>query len=429
MKRLSLVLFAAVLVVLLLGLVGPGRMTALAGSAVASPGLTVTKAVYGTTTPSPTSNPPIAAQEVDQYTLSDGNTVEVKIITFGGIITSLKLGNGNKARDVVLGFKSLQDYETKNGGPLTPAPHTGPYFGAIIGRYGNRIAKGMFTLNGTTYCLDVNNGVNSLHGGVTGFNAVVWDVTNVINTADAVGIQLHYVSKAGEGFDPAQNNNASCIAAGGLKGYPGNLDVFVTYTLNKNRELHIDYRATTDAPTVVNLTNHSYWNLAGEAEGTIYDHRLMLNAEQFTPDDPTLIPTGVLAPVAGTVFDFTKAKPVANGIRSNDPQIVIGKGFDHNWVLNPPKGNGLNLAATLFDPSTGRTLKVWTDQPGIQFYAGNFLDGSLYGISDHAYRQSDGLALETQHFPDSPNQSNFPSTVLNPGQTYETTTVFAFTGP
>jgi aldose 1-epimerase len=427
MNRLSRVLFVAVLVVLLLVLAGPGQMTASAGTRVASPnpGLTITKAVYGTTTPSPTSNPPIAAQEVDQYTLSDGNSMEVKIITFGGIITSLKLGNGNKARDVVLGFQSLHDYETKNGGPLTPAPHTGPYFGAIIGRYGNRIAKGMFTLNGTTYCLDVNNGVNSLHGGVTGFNAVVWAVTKVIQDPNQVGIQLHYLSKAGEGWDTTQNNS-SC---NGVKGYPGNLDVFVTYTLNKKDELHIDYSATTDAPTVVNLTNHSYWNLAGEAEGTIYNHRLLLNAAKFTPDDATLIPTGVLAPVAGTVFDFSKAKPVANGIRSNDPQIVIGRGFDHNWVLNPPEGKGLNLAATVFDPGSGRTLKVWTDQPGIQFYAGNFLDGSLYGISGHSYRQSDGLALETQHFPDSPNEKTFPSTVLNPGQTYATSTIFALTGP
>jgi aldose 1-epimerase len=431
MKRSSRVLFVAVLVVLLLVIAGPGQITALAVTTAASPnaGLTITKAFYGTTTASPTSNPPIAAQEVDQYTLTNGNRMEVKIITFGGIITSVKLGNGDKAADVVLGFASLHDYETKNGGPLTPGAHTGPYFGGIIGRYGNRIAKGMFTLNGKTYCLDVNNGPNSLHGGVTGFNAVVWDVTKVINTADAVGIELHYLSKSGEGFDPTQNNNPGCIAAGGLKGYPGNLDTFVTYTLNKNNELQIDYRATTDARTVVNLTNHSYWNLAGEGTGTIYDHRLMLNASKFTPDDATLIPTGVLAPIAGTVFDFTKAKPVEDGIRSNDPQIVIGRGFDHNWVLNPADGKGLNVAATLFDPGSGRTLKVLTDQPGVQFYAGNFLDGSLYGISNHSYRQSDGLALETQHFPDSPNEPTFPSTVLNPGQTYATSTIFALTGP
>ena len=413
---------SVVVVVIVVALVGA---TALAAGAVAAPALSVTSSFYGTTTPSPTSNPPIAAQDVDEYALSNGKT-EVKIITLGGTITEVNLGNGNKAANVTLAFKSLEDYETKNGGPLTPAPHTGPYFGSLIGRFGNRIAGGEFTLNGQTYCLDVNNGPNHLHGGVTGFNAVVWDVTEVIETPDEVGIELHYLSQAGEGWDPTENNNADCIAAGGLAGYPGNLDVTVTYTLNKKDELHIQYSATTDAPTIINLTNHAYWNMLGEGTGTIYDQRLLLNASDFTPVDPTLIPTGVIEPVAGTVFDFTKAKPVGDGIRSDDPQIVIGKGFDHNWVLDPPSGAGLNLAATLSAKGPGHSLNVWTDQPGIQFYSGNFLDGSLYGISDRAYRQGDGLALETQHFPDSPNQPNFPSTVLNPGETYETTTIYAF---
>jgi aldose 1-epimerase len=393
--------------------------------------LSIAKTAYGTTTavpacpPAPCSNPPIAAQQVDQYTLTDPGNIEVKIITFGGIMTSLKLGDRDEAADVVLGFKTLGDYETNNGGPLTPAPHTGPYFGAIIGRYGNRIAKGMFPLKGVNYCLDVNNGVNSLHGGVTGFNAVVWDVTQVTTTRDSVGLTLHYLSKAGEGWNPSENNNPTCV---GSHGYPGNLDVSVTYTLNTRDELRIDYKATTDAPTVVNLTNHTYWNLKGEGTSTIYDQRLMLNANRFTPDDPTLIPTGALDPVRGTVFDFTRAKPVNDGVRSNDPQIVIGKGFDHNWVLNPGKGRGLQLAATLSDTSSGRTLKVLTDQPGVQFYSGNFLDGSLYGISDHAYRQGDGLALETQHFPDSPNEAAFPSTEVDPGTPYTTSTVFALSG-
>jgi aldose 1-epimerase len=431
MKLLRRVVVIAVPITLALVLVASGQMAALAGNTGApqAAGLTVSKAFYGTTTPAPNSNPPIAAQPVDEYTLTNGNRMEVKIITFGGIITSLKLGGGNKAANVVLGFPSLHDYEIYNGGPLTPAPHTGPYLGALIGRYGNRIANGKFTLNGTTYCLDVNNGPNSLHGGITGFNAVVWDVTKVIQDKDQVGIELHYLSKAGEGWNPTENNNAGCIASGGVAGYPGNLDVYVTYTLNNNNELRVDYRATTDAPTIVNLTQHTYWNLQGEGTGTIYDHRLMLNANNYTPDDPTLIPTGAIVPVAGTVFDFTKATAVGNRIRSDDPQIVIGKGYDHNWVLNPPKGKGLNVAATLFDPGTGRTLTMKTSEPGIQFYAGNFLDGSLYGTSGRAYRQSDGLALETQHFPDSPNQPTFPSTVLNPGETYKTTTVFAFTGP
>jgi aldose 1-epimerase len=414
---------SVVIMVVVVALIGA---TVLAGGAVAAPGLSVTKALYGTTTASPNSNPAIAAQDVDQYTLTNGNRMEVKIITFGGTITSVKLGKGSKAANVTLAYKTLEDYETINGGPLTPAPHTGPYFGSIIGRFGNRIAGGMFTLNGQTYCLDVNNGPNSLHGGVTGFNAVVWEVAEVIETSDEVGITLHYLSKAGEGWDPAENNNASCIAAGGLPGYPGNLDVFVTYTLNRKNQLRMQYTATTDAPTIVNLTNHAYWNMRGEGTGTVYDQRLKLNASNFTPVDATLIPTGEIAPVAGTAFDFTKAKPVGDGIRSNEEQIVFGRGFDHNWVLNPPKGDGLNRAAKLVDPGSGRKLTVWTDQPGIQFYAGNFLDGSIYGISDHAYRQSDGLALETQHFPDSPNQPDFPSTVLNPGETYETTTIYAF---
>jgi aldose 1-epimerase len=297
------------------------------------------------------------------------------------------------------------------------------YFGAIIGRYGNRIAKGRFTLNSVTYCLDANNGVNSLHGGGKGFDKQVWTVTNQIHRPDAVGIELHYVSPAGEGWT-GNFPNAACLSTD-VKGYPGTLDTYVTYTLNDKNQIVIDYKATTDAPTIVNLTNHSYWNLAGEGTGTIYDHLLMLNAKQYTPVDSTLIPTGALPPVAGTPFDFQKPKLVADGIRSNDQQVVFGKGFDHNWVLNPPKGNEpLNLAATLYEPDSGRVLNIRTDQPGIQFYAGNFLDGSLYGTSGHSYRQSDGLALETQHYPDSPNHSNFPSTELDPGQTYQTRTIF-----
>ena len=367
---------------------------------------TITSQFYGTTTD---------GIDVEEYTLTNAKGMEVKIITFGGIITSVKVPDSqHKMANVALGFNNLNDYETKNS----------PYFGGIIGRYGNRIANGRFTLDGVTYCLDANNGPNSLHGGAKGFDKQVWTVTKEINDKSGVGIELHYLSPTGDGWTGL--GNSACLPTDML-GYPGDLDTFVTYTLNDKNQIVIDYIATTNAPTVVNLTNHSYWNLSGEGTGTIYDHRLRLNASTFTPVDATLIPTGDIAPVAGTPFDFSKSKPIADGIRSDDQQIVFGKGFDHNWVLNPTKDHEtLNLAATLADLSSGRLLRIWTDQPGIQFYAGNFLDGSLYGTSNHAYRQSDGLALETQHYPDSPNHSNFPSTVLNPGETYKSTTIFEF---
>jgi aldose 1-epimerase len=302
-------------------------------------------------------------------------------------------------KNVALGFDNLADYETKN-----------PYFGTITGRYANRIAEGKFTLDDVEYQLDVNNGPNHLHGGVKGFDKVVWEVTQEIEGEDGVGIELHYLSPDGD-----QN-------------YPGALDTYVTYLLNDQNELVMNYKATTDAPTILNLTNHTYWNLAGEGEGAIYDHILKINADYFTPDDENLIPTGELAPVEGTPFDFRMPKAIGEGIRSNDPQIVIGRGFDHNWVLNreSPEDTEMMLAATLRDLPSGRVLEVWTTEPGIQFYAGNFLDGSLYGTSGRAYRQGDALALETQHYPDSPNQPDFPTTVLRPGETYDTTTIFKF---
>jgi aldose 1-epimerase len=354
---------------------------------------------------------------VDEYTLTNANGVEVKIITYGGIVTSIMVPDryGNMA-NVALGFDNLQDYQTKN-----------PYFGCITGRYANRIANGVFTIDDVTYCLDVNNEPNSLHGGFTGFDKVVWEATEV-EGENGVGLQLTYTSAAGEGYDPEQDTVSPECPEGSERGYPGNLDVTVVYTLNDENELVMDYTATTDAPTVVNLTNHSYFNLAGEGAGTIYDHILMIDADTYTPDDATLIPTGELAPVEGTPFDFQVPKALAPGQRSNHEQIVIGRGYDHNWVLNRPATDdeSLMLAARLYEPDSGRILEVWTTEPGIQFYAGNFLDGTLYGTSGRAYRQSDGLALETQHYPDSPNQPDFPSTVLRPDETYETTTIFKF---
>jgi len=397
MKLLSRFVFVGVIVALALVLVAAGPTTVVAGGKIK-------QRPYGTTAD---------GKAVDEYTLTNARGMEVKIITYGGIITSIKLpDHRGKMANVALGFDNLQDYETKN-----------PYFGCITGRYANRIARGMFTLDGVTYCLDINNPPNSLHGGLKGFDKQVWEVKEATAGPDGVVLKLHYLSLAGEGWDPEKNNNPTCT---GEKGYPGNLETYVTYTLTDKNEIRMDYQATTDAPTVVNLTNHTYWNLAGEGEGTIYDHVLMLNADKYTPVDSTLIPTGDIPPVAGTPFNFREPKPIADGIRSDHQQIVFGRGFDHNWVLKrkSPDDKSMILAATLREPRSGRVLNVWTTEPGIQFYAGNFLDGSLYGTSHRAYRQGDGLALETQHYPDSPNHSNFPSTRLDPGQTYQTTTIF-----
>lgn len=391
-------------VVLALLLVMPVAMTATAGDSfegMPSQG-TISSDYYGTT---------FGGQDVYEYTLTNANKdpMEVKIITYGGIITSIMAPDRRKQlENVALGFDNLQDYETKN-----------PYFGCIVGRYANRIAQGRFTLDGVTYCLDTNNDPNSLHGGFVGFDKKVWEVTKAEVGPDGVVLELHYLSQAGEGYEPA-------TCADGVPGYPGNLDVYVTYTLTNDNQIVLDYVATTDAPTVVNLTNHTYWNLTGEGEGDINNHLLMLNADRYTPVDPTLIPTGAIEPVAETPLDFQTPKPISDGIRSDNEQVVIGRGFDHNWVLarESPDDTSIMLAATLYEPESGRVLKVWTTEPGIQFYTGNFLDGTLYGTSNRAYRQGDGLALETQHYPDSPNQPGFPSTVLRPGDTYETTTIF-----
>jgi aldose 1-epimerase len=361
-------------------------------------------------------------KDVDRYTLTNARGMTVKILTYGGIIQELDVPDrdGQEA-NVTLGFKDLAGYTSPE------YLKSNPYFGAIIGRYGNRIgpvdrvagAPPGFTLDGTTYTLDANNGAASLHGGFEGFNRKVWTAAP-IDTGNKVGVKLTYHSPAGEGCTPTVNPTP-------CTGYPGNLDVEVDYTLSNRNALKIHYTATTDAKTVINLTNHAYWNLAGEGSGTIYDHQLLLNADHYTPVDASLIPTGDLTPVAGTPFDFTSFHAIGERIRLGDPQLRIGRGYDHNWVLNDPKHAGkLNLAAILADPSSGRQLTILTKEPGIQFYSGNFLDGTLYGTSDRQYRQGDGLALETQHFPDSPNHANFPTTELDPGSTYDTTTVYAF---
>jgi aldose 1-epimerase len=355
---------------------------------------------------------------IDRYTLSNGR-VTAKIITYGGIIQELWAPDRRgRTANVTLGFADLAGYTTGAPGYPPGAAPNPAYFGAIIGRYGNRIANGRFALDGNEYTLDINNDPNSLHGGFLGFDKQVWAATPSLGKR-SVSLALTRTSDEGEGC--THTIPPDCT------GYPGNLEVEVVYRLDKRNNLWMDYTATTDKSTVVNLTNHAYWNLAGEGTGTIYDHQLTLNAPSYTPVDATLIPTGAIDPVADTPFDFTTPHAVGERIRDNHPQLVFGRGYDHNWVLDRPAGDTrLIEAAKLRDPFSGRALTVWTTEPGIQFYSGNFLDGTLYGTSGRAYRQGDGLALETQHYPDSPNKPQFPSTRLDPGDTYETTTIYSF---
>jgi aldose 1-epimerase len=378
-------------------------------------GVTVTKKSTGES---------VDGKPIDRYTLSNGK-MTVKILTYGGIIQELWAPDrrGRKA-NVTLGFKDVAGYRSD------AYIKSNPYFGAIIGRYGNRIANGRFTLDGKQYSLDINNPPNSLHGGFEGFNRKVW-TASPIQTQRTAGVKLTYNSPGfnpntntpGEGCTPSMPSTPPCTT-----GYPGNVKVQVDYTLDKDSNLRMDYTATTDAPTVLNLTNHAYWNLAGEGSGDINDHLLQLKAPAFTPVDATLIPTGEIKPVAGTPFDFRRFHAIGERIRGNDQQLLFGRGYDHNWVLNRPSPTDTRMitAARLLDPSSGRLLTISTTEPGIQFYSGNFLDGTLYGTSGRQYRQGDGLALETQHYPDSPNKSNFPSTVLRPGQTYHTSTIYGF---
>ena len=336
-------------------------------------------------------------QVVQMVTLANRSGVEAKIITYGGIIVSLKVPDRNgKLDDVVLGFDNLEDYITKS-----------PYFGAITGRYANRIAGGKFTLDGTEYTLARNNGPNHLHGGIKGFDKVVWEIERAtasggILGADRAELKLSYLSKDGE------------------EGYPGNLECTVTYTLTAENELKISYEATTDKPTVVNLTNHSYWNLAGQGNGDILAHELMLNADDYTPVDEGLIPTGEIRPVRGTPMDFTRPMTIGSRIK----QVDIG-GYDHNFVLNGRAGK-MKLCARIYEPTSGRVMEIHTTEPGVQFYTGNFLDGSLTGKQGRVYKKHYAFCLETQHFPDSPNKPNFPSVVLRPGQKYRSQTVYSF---
>ena len=334
---------------------------------------------------------------VEKYTLKNNNGVEIEVITFGGRITSLKVPNKNgKLENVVLGFNNLEDY-------LRPDD---PYFGALIGRYGNRIAKGKFSLNGEEYTLATNNGANHLHGGVIGFDRVIWEVTPM-ESEIGPSLKLKYLSKDGE------------------EGYPGNLKVTVVYTLTDENTLEVSYEATTDKATIVNLTQHAYFNLSGDFSKPILDHEISINADNYVPVDDTLIPTGELADVTNTPFDFRTAKSIGRDIENKNDQLVKGKGFDHCWVLNE-QNKGIRWAASAFQPESGRLLEIYTDEPGIQFYTGNFLDGTLPMPSGGTYAHRTGFCLETQHYPDSPNQKDFPSVVLNPGETYKSKTIFKF---
>jgi aldose 1-epimerase len=336
-----------------------------------------------------------AGEPVELYTLTNSKGMQADITTYGGILVSLKVPDrGGKAGDVVLGFDTLDGYQS------SPPP---PYFGALIGRYGNRIGGARFTLNGTEYKLAQNNGQNHLHGGLRGFDKVVWKA----RTPDARSLELTYLSKDGE------------------EGYPGNLTAVVTYTLTENNELKLDYRATTDKDTVLNLTNHSYFNLAGQGEGDVLGHQITINADRFTPVDSGLIPTGELRSVEGTPFDFRQARAIGERIDADDEQIKFGKGYDQNFVLNR-SGSGLELAARVMEPKSGRVMEVLTTEPGVQFYTGNNLDGSIRGKGGKVYGRRYGLCLETQHFPDSPNKPNFPSVALKPNAQYQTTTVYRF---
>jgi aldose 1-epimerase len=337
---------------------------------------------------------------VEMFTISSGRGLTIRTIPYGAAIVSLRIPDRNGVEDdVVLGFDSLDGYISRNA-----------YFGVVVGRYGNRIAHGRFTLDGRTYALATNNGPNHLHGGVKGFDKALWSA-EPFERDGAAGVAYTHVSPDGD------------------EGYPGTLSVRVTYTVSATNELKVDYEATTDKATPVNLTQHSYFNLAGDRSTDVLGHEMTLDADRYTPVDDTLIPTGELAPVEGTPFDFRRPMLIGARIDGSHPQLRIAKGYDHDFVLTGwmPGPNRLpRRAARVVEPTSGRTMEVSTTEPGVQFYSGNFLDGSITGKSGRAYGRRHGFCLETQHFPDSPNHPNFPSTILRPGETYRSTTVFAF---
>ena len=332
---------------------------------------------------------------VEIYTLKNANGMTAKIMTYGGIVQSLMVPDKTgKMGDVVLGYDTLEGYLTNS-----------PYFGALIGRYGNRIAKGHFTLDGQTYTLATNNGPNSLHGGLKGFDKVVWKVVRAENTRKGPQLELSYTSVDGE------------------EGYPGTLKVTALYTLTSKNGLRVDFTATTDKDTIVNLTQHSYFNLAGQ--GDALGHEIYINADKFTPVDSTLITTGELRPVDGTPFDFRTPATIGSRVNMTDEQLKCGGGIDHNWVINKKAGE-LGLMARVYEPTTGRTMEVFSTEPGLQFYCGNFLDGTIHGKYGQVYPYRGTVCMEPQHYPDSPNHPEFPSTELKPGEVYHNTIIYQF---
>jgi aldose 1-epimerase len=361
------------------------------GGGVARQAASVAREPFGTTD---------RGDAVSVYTLKNAHGMEVRATDYGGIILSLRVADRDgRFDDVVLGYDSLKDYVRAS-----------PYFGAIIGRYGNRIAGGRFSLDGRTYTLARNNGPNHLHGGLRGFDKVVWGV-EPFESRDGVGLVLRYASPEGD------------------EGYPGTVQAQVTYTLTDRNELIFDYHATTDRATPVNLTQHSYFNLAGDGKRDILGHVVTLNADHFTPVDSTLIPTGEIKSVGGTPFDFRAATPIGARIDGDDEQLRHGRGYDHNFVLNKGGTGGTGdptLAARVYEPSSGRVMEIYTTEPGLQFYSGNFLDGTLRGKNGVVYRHRYGFAMETQHFPDTPNQPAFPSAILRPGEEYRSRSIYKF---
>jgi aldose 1-epimerase len=440
LRRLVLVGLAAMVAIAVGGSIAAAQASAATNARDGNAGgLSLSRQFFGRTIE------PYTGKETNvyRYTLRNANGMKVQILTYGGIVQDIWVpGRNGQEADVVLGFKTLQDYVTYDSPPVTA--NGGPYFGELIGRYGNRIAKGTFTLDQpgvgpVTYTVPVNNGVNSLHGGLVGFGNHIWADRPVYGKG-SVGVQLTLISpNRDQSYPPG---SPGC--PNGCTGYPATIKVVVTYTLNNANQLAIHYKTTDlsgNLNTVINLTNHSYFNLAGENSfpGSAYGQIITINANKYTPTDTTQIPLGYEASVFGTPFNFTT--PHAMGARIQDVsanfnspgynQLLIAQGYDHNWVLNPQTAAttgplGLNLAARAYDPGSGRQLTVWTDQPGVQFYTSNFLNGTLVGISGHTYRQGAAYTFETQHFPNSPNQPNFPSTELKAGQTVQSTTIFAF---